>query len=83
MEPTKLTKTVVERLPMTSKRYEVRDTDLPGFLVRVGVDGSKSFYLIYKAGKGRDAQKKRLHLGSYPKITVEQDRALDSVVTRL
>ena len=76
MEPTKLTKTTVERLPATGKRYEVRDTDLSGFLVRVGADGSKSYYLIYRAGKGRAAPKKRLHLGAYPRITVEQARAL-------
>ena len=72
----KLTKTAVEGLRATGKRYEVRDTDLAGFLVRVGVDGSKSFYLMYRAGKGRAAQKKRLLLGAYPKITVDQARAL-------
>lgn len=72
----KLTKTAVERLEVTGKRYEVRDDEVPGFLVRVGTDGSKSFYLMYRAGKGRTAPKKRLHLGAYPKITVEQARAL-------
>jgi len=35
-----------------------------------------AFYLTYRAGKGRAAQKKRLHLGPYPKITAEQARAL-------
>lgn len=72
----KLTKTTVERLETTGKRYEVRDDDVPGFLVRVGTHGSKSFYLMYRAGKGRGAPKKRLHLGAFPKITVEQARAL-------
>lgn len=71
----RLTKTAVERLVTTGKRYEVRDDEVPGFLVRVGVDGSKSFYLMYRAGKGRTAPKKRLHLGAFPKITVEQARA--------
>ncbi|MDL2313546.1 site-specific integrase [Desulfovibrio sp. OttesenSCG-928-C14] len=72
----KLTKTAVERLEKTGARYEVRDDDVPGFLVRVGIDGAKSFYFSYRAGKGRGAQKKRLHLGAFPKITVEQARAL-------
>jgi len=72
----KLTKTTVERLEKTGRRYEIRDDDLPGFLVRVGIDGSKSFYLMYRAGKGRAAQKKRLHLGAFPVITVDQARAL-------
>ena len=72
----KLTKAAVESLKATGKRYEVRDDELKGFLVRVGIDGSKTFYLMYRAGKGRAAPKKRLQIGPYPKITVDQARAL-------
>ena len=39
----KLTKRSVEGLAVTGKRYEVRDDLLPGFLVRVGVTGEKTF----------------------------------------
>ena len=72
----RLTKKSVEALEATGKRYEVRDDDLPGFLVRVGVTGEKSFYLMYRAGKGRGAAKRRLALGSFPVVTVEQARKL-------
>lgn len=71
-----LTKRSVEGLEAADKRYEVRDDDLPGFLVRVGVTGEKSFYLMYRAGKGRSAAKRRLALGSFPAVTVEQARKL-------
>ena len=72
----KLTKRSVEALEATGKRYEVRDDNLSGFLVRVGVTGEKSFYLMYRAGKGRGAAKRRLALGSFPSITVDQARKL-------
>lgn len=72
----RLTKRSVEALEVTGRRYEVRDDDLPGFLVRVGVTGEKSFYLMYRAGKGRGAAKRRLALGSFPAVTVEQARKL-------
>lgn len=72
----RLTKKSIEALEATGKRYEVRDDDLPGFLVRVGVTGEKSFYLMYRAGKGRSAAKRRLALGSFPVVTVEQARKL-------
>ena len=72
----RLTKRSVEALEATGKRYEVRDDDLPGFLVRVGVTGEKSFYLVYRAGKGRGAAKRRLALGAFPVVTVEQARKL-------
>lgn len=72
----RLTKRSVEGLEAADKRYEVRDDDLPGFLVRVGVTGEKSFYLMYRAGKGRGAAKRRLALGSFPAVSVEQARKL-------
>lgn len=72
----RLTKRSVEALEATGRRYEVRDDELSGFLVRVGVTGEKSFYLMYRAGKGRGAAKRRLALGAFPTMTVEQARKL-------
>lgn len=72
----KLTKTAVEKLNVTGTRYEMRDDDLKGFVVRVGASGEKSFYFVYRAGKGRGANLKRLHLGKFPTMTVEQARSL-------
>lgn len=72
----KLTKTAVAKLERTGSRYEIRDSDLKGFVVRVGVSGDKSFYFVYRAGKGRSAPLKRLHLGNFPTMAVEQAREM-------
>ncbi|MDR1489890.1 MAG: tyrosine-type recombinase/integrase [Desulfovibrio sp.] len=72
----KLTKRNVDALEATGKRYEISDDELPGFVVRVGKDGKKSFYYRYRAGKGRTALSQSLYLGSFPAITVEQARTL-------
>lgn len=71
-----LTKRVVENLGITGKRYEVRDDAQTGFVVRVGATGDKAFYYVYRAGKGRGAPLKRLHIGSFPSMTVEQARSI-------
>jgi integrase len=75
----KLTKTSVEKLEGTGKRYNQFDDDLKGFAVRVGVGGDKSFYYVYRAGKGRGAPLKWLRLGAFPAITIEQARSLAKV----
>ena len=72
----KLTKAAVEKLEATGKRYTQFDEGLRGFAVRVGMNGDKAFYYVYRAGKGRGAALKWLRLGSFPTITVEQARAI-------
>ena len=72
----KLTKTSVEKLEATGKRYSQFDDELKGFAVRVGMSGDKTFYYVYRAGKGRRAALKWLRLGAFPTITVEQARAI-------
>ena len=72
----KLTKRAIEGLQGNGTRYEVRDDDLKGFVVRVGVSGERSFYFVYRAGKGRAAPLKRLRLGAFPTMTVEQAREI-------
>ena len=72
----KLTKKAVQGLQKTGKRYNEFDDDLKGFAVRVGAGGDKSFYLVYRAGKGRGALVKWLHLGKFPTVTVDQARQL-------
>ena len=46
----KLTKTSVEKLETTGKRYSQFDDELRGFAVRVGASGDKAFYYVYRAG---------------------------------
>lgn len=72
----RLTKRLIDALEATGKRYAVFDDDVTGFAVRVGVSGDKSFYLVYRAGKGRAATKKWLRLGTFPTMTLEQAREI-------
>ena len=73
---TKLTKRVVDALAPHPARYDVYDRDLPGFLVRVTPSGIKTFGVLYRAGAGRGAPKRRLSIGRYGPLTVEQARQL-------
>ena len=70
----KFTKRSIEVLPVTGERQTFYDDDLPGFAVRVGKSGKKSFYYIYRAGKGRNSEKRWILLGAFPVMTVEQAR---------
>jgi integrase len=47
-----LTDSNVADLEVREKKYEVRDTKLPGLLVRVEVSGRKTFYFVYSV-RGR------------------------------
>lgn len=66
----KLTKTSVDRILLpASGQYFIRDTELHGFALRV-TPGAKSFVVEKRiAGKV-----KRMTLGRYPELTVEQAR---------
>ena len=52
--------------------YEVRDSELKGFLVRVEPGGAKTFFLDYRHAGRRN----RLKLGTYPNLSAEGARAL-------
>lgn len=70
----RLTKRAVEALENKDIHYEVRDDAQKGFVVRVGETGNKAFYRVYRTGKGRRAPLKRLHIGSFPRMSIEQAR---------
>lgn len=71
VHPKKITKSYVDKLstPETGQAF-IRDTELKGFAVRVTSSGAKSFLLE----KRIDGKVKRLILGRYPELTVEQAR---------
>ncbi len=52
----------------------VRDTQLPGFGLKVTKTGHKSFYAERRVGKGRDTEKRYISIGTYGTFTVEQAR---------
>ena len=50
------------------------DDRLTGFGLRVGDTGTRSYFIEYRAGRGRGAPKRRLTLGRHGHLTVEQAR---------
>lgn len=75
MAGTKLTKRTVDALrPGRDRRY-VFDTELPGFGVVVQPSGTKAFFVQYRpGGGGRSAHMKRITVGRYGVLTVDQAR---------
>lgn len=62
-----LTQTVIDRAKLAKRPYEIRDTRLNGFLVRIQPSGIKSFYCEYDRGK-------RWRLGRVDSMPVGQAR---------
>ena len=74
---TTLTKRAVEAFQPGEKPWIAWDDKLTGFGVRIQPGGSKSFLVNYRAGEGgRKAPNKRVVIGRYGKVTVDQARKL-------
>jgi integrase len=66
-----LTAKLIENLqPRTDRRYEVRDLLLPGFGVRVSVNGKKSWFAVARIN-GRQV---RHTIGNYPTVSLGEAR---------
>ena len=74
--PKTLTKRTVDALKPRAERYEIHDADLAGFHVRVTPDGSKTFAVLYRAGRGRTAPRRRVTIGRYGPLTVDAARTI-------
>jgi integrase len=72
----KLTKRAVEALTARDRPYDIRDSDLRGFLVRIEPGGTKSFFLDYRLRGKRN----RYRLGAYPNLSAEGARALTQAI---
>jgi hypothetical protein len=72
----KITKRAVDTLAARAKPYIAFDSEVKGFGCGVMPSGSKTFVLEYRPGSGgRLVAKKRLTIGRYGAMTVEQARA--------
>lgn len=69
----KLTKKVVESAVPEARDYELRDTQAPGFLCKVGRSGRKTFMLQYRTVGG---ERRKPAIGLFGELTVEQARAI-------
>jgi len=70
----KFTRKNLESIKVTDKRQAFFDDDQPGLAIKVSESGRISFYYTYRAGKGRAAMKKWVHIGTYPAWTPENAR---------
>lgn len=69
----KLTKTILDNAVAREKPYFIWCSELPGFGARVFATGKKTFYVDYYNQAG---QRKRMSLGGFGKLTVEEARKL-------
>jgi integrase len=72
----RLTKRIVDGLPLTGTDYVAWDNDVPGFGIRVRPSGAKSFIVFYRVGSGRNAPMRKLTIGSIGKLTIDEARKL-------
>lgn len=73
MATIKLTKTAVDSATPKSKDYELRDTAIPGFLLKVTPTGRKVFMIQYRTNAG---ERRKPAIGRFGEITVEQARSI-------
>jgi integrase len=74
--PSRLTKRTVDEAVARENRYEIWDSELKGFGLRVEASGRKCFIIRYRAdGGGRNAPKRLVTIGAYGVLTPEQARA--------
>ena len=74
MRKTLTQKTLDHLQPASGKRYELRDTLLPGFMLRVSKSGGTVWYLAARV----NGRQRRIKIGSYPVLSLV-DALLESV----
>jgi integrase len=73
MAKIKLTKRVVDAAAFGTRDYELRDTVVPGFLLKVTPAGGKIFMLQYRTNAGI---RRKPTIGRFGELTVEQARSI-------
>ena len=67
----KLTKTAVDAASPQQRDYELRDTTVPGFMLKVTPTGRKIFMVQYRTNSG---ERRKPAIGRFGELTVEQAR---------
>jgi len=75
LSTTHLTKPAVDAVMPREKRFEIWDSELSGFGLRVEASGRKVFIVRYRAdGGGRNAPKRLMTIGAYGVLTPKEAR---------
>ncbi len=70
----KITKRLVDGLGLDDAGRIIRDDELTGFAVRRNADGSKTYLVEYRAGRGRGFPTRRMTLGKHGALTPDEAR---------
>lgn len=70
----KITKRLIDGLGSDDVRRIVRDEELTGFAVRLNADGSKTYLVEYRAGRGRGFPTRRMSIGRHGALTPDEAR---------
>jgi integrase len=73
MAKIKLTKTTVDAATYGAREYELRDTVVPGFLLKVTPAGRKIFMVQYRTNAG---ERRKPAIGRFGELSVEQARSI-------
>ncbi|WP_282153847.1 tyrosine-type recombinase/integrase [Ruegeria atlantica] len=73
--PVKLTTARVTKLTPRANRYEVRDAQTPGLIVRVQPSGAASYYVKSRVGGGRGAAFRNIRIGGVDVVPLHEARA--------
>jgi integrase len=72
----RITKRTIDALVENAAPGVMRDDDVKGFGVRLNANGSVSYYVEYRAGRGRSFPVRRVVLGKHGSLTPDQAREL-------
>jgi integrase len=72
----KLTKRQLNTLKPETRRRYIFDAELPGFGIVVMPSGVRTFFVQYWTSGGRRGRKRRMTIGRYGPLTVDQARAI-------
>jgi integrase len=69
----KLTKRLIDTAELRAERYDIRDDEVRGLLLRVHPNGTRVFMLTYRTAGGAE---RRPAIGTYGSITLDQARGI-------
>lgn len=80
-EPVKIGKATVTAAKAESAAYRLWDSELKGFGLKVSPQGVKTYFVWYRAGEGRAAQRREFTIGRHGALT--PDEARDEAINAL